>query len=204
MWNILFVIMNELLNIGLTGNIGSGKSTIAKALKIMGYPVYHSDIRARQMYYLKPVRDEIYQLLGDDAFENEQINLKKLAGIIFQDDEKLKAVNSIIHPRVAKDYRDWLMRQKASVVFQETALLFETGMQSQYDAVITVIAPGEIRLKRTMKRDTATREEVMRRLKHQMDEQKKADLADFVIVNDDKQAVLPQVLKILSVLDEQL
>ena len=196
--------MNKSLSIGLTGNIGSGKSTIAEVFKAMDYPVYHSDSRAKQMYYLKPVKEEIYQLLGDQVFENGEIHLKKMAAVIFRDDEKMNAVNNIIHPRVIKEYREWLARQNALLAFQETALLFETGMQHQFDAVITVVAPLEVRLNRVMKRDNASKEEILRRLKHQMNEQKKADLSDFVIVNDEEQAVLPQVLRVLSVLGNQL
>lgn len=204
MWNISSAIMNKSLSIGLTGNIGSGKSTIAEVFKAMDYPVYHSDSRAKQMYYLKPVKEEIYQLLGDQVFENGEIHLKKMAAVIFRDDEKMNAVNNIIHPRVIKEYREWLARQNALLAFQETALLFETGMQHQFDAVITVVAPLEVRLNRVMKRDNASKEEILRRLKHQMNEQKKADLSDFVIVNDEEQAVLPQVLRVLSVLGNQL
>jgi dephospho-CoA kinase len=185
--------------VGLTGGIGSGKSTIAQLLVTMGYPVYNSDDRAKwlQNNHLELV-NQIKLLLGADVYAEGKLNRAMVADRVFTDSNLLKQLNAIVHPVVAVDFAEWLAAQKSSIVFKESAILVETGIYKQCDALIVVTAPESLRLKRVVSRDGTSEDGIRQRMNNQQPEAEKAALADFVIVNDDQQLIIPQVLKMIE------
>jgi dephospho-CoA kinase len=190
---------NKKVIIGLTGSIGSGKSTVARAVEALGYPVYYSDARAKQLYFRSDVKQELKEILGDSIFsENGQIDLKAMAALIFKDEKKLAAVNKIVHPKVEKDFDCWLKNQQADIAFHESALLFEAGFKDKFDVTIAVSAPEEVRIRRVMRRDNVAAAKVYDRMQHQLSDEEKCRRADYVILNDGKQFVLKQLQDILE------
>ena len=170
--------------IGLTGGIGSGKSTVARAFEELKVPVYNSDDVAKMlMNESKRLRANIIQLFGPKSYGPEGLNTKYLAERVFQEKDSLKALNALVHPEVEKHFRQWAMKQKAAYVIQENPLLFENNRQEEYDAVITVTAPVEERIKRVMKRDKVSRKQVEARMNNQMDQDYKVQHATYVIEN---------------------
>ena len=195
-----------MLRIGLTGGIGSGKSTIARAVEIMGYPVYISDREAfRLMNRDEGIRTRLVTLFGPDIYRPDRLlDKKRLASIIFRDPDALRRVNGIVHPAVIADFDRWSRLQKAELVFFESAILFEAGLARSFDAVVSVSADLETRIRRVMRRDQADREKVVERLDNQMDDELKRRLADHVVLNNDDQRVLPQIQRIINQLKRQL
>ena len=172
--------------VGLTGGIGSGKSTVAEMFRDLDVPVYDSDLEAKQLMVTSmEMRQSILDLFGDEAYKGESLNRKYIADQVFKNTELLKKLNGIVHPAVRKHFLEWMEQQSAPYVIQETALIFENGVQDQYDATILVTAPLNVRLERVMKRDNATEQAVMDRMKNQMDDNQKIDLAQFCIENVD-------------------
>ncbi len=190
-----------MLKIGITGGIGSGKSTVCKIFETLKIPVYNADISAAKIINTNTeLKKALISLFGEDIYTDLGIlNRKKLAKIIFSDKEVLAKVNSLIHPAVRADYQEWLEENiEAKFTIKEAAILFESGAYKQVDKVITVFAPEELRIKRVMNREPITREEVLRRIKNQMTEKEKIKRSDFVIYNDEKQLLIPQVLRIVD------
>lgn len=187
-----------MLKVGLTGNIGSGKTLIASILQKMGAPVFQADLEAGELYHSNHVKEKILSLFGDQVFyEDGEINKKAIADIVFRDDSKLKRLNDIIHPLVRDKYRDWIARQAGHpYTLYEAAILFESGHYREMDKVICVTAPEELRMKRVMERDQVSEEEVRQRMANQWKEERKIQLADFIIVNDGKMMIIPQVLEV--------
>ena len=185
--------------IGLTGGIGSGKSTIAQAIKHIGYPVYIADKEAARLMDSHPdIRKDITERLGANCYTSEgHINKPVLAQIIFENKEALEEVNRIVHPRVMEAFEQWAAMQSASLVFCETAILYESGLERYFDAVICVTAPEEVRVRRVMERDHCELKDVMARVRNQMDEDEKCQRANFVIYNDGEHMAVPQVLDVL-------
>lgn len=172
--------------VGLTGGIGSGKSTVAEMFRDLDVPVYDSDLEAKQLMVTSmEMRQDILDLFGDEAYKGESLNRKYIADQVFKNTELLKKLNGIVHPAVRKHFLEWMEQQSAPYVIQETALIFENGVQDQYDATILVTAPLNVRLERVMKRDNTTEQAVMDRMKNQMDDNQKIDLAQFCIENVD-------------------
>lgn len=172
--------------VGLTGGIGSGKSTVAEMFRDLDVPVYDSDLEAKQLMVTSmEMRQSILDLFGDEAYKGESLNRKYIADQVFKNTELLKKLNGIVHPAVRKHFLEWMEQQSAPYVIQETALIFENGVQDQYDATILVTAPLNVRLERVMKRDNTTEQAVMDRMKNQMDDNQKIDLAQFCIENMD-------------------
>lgn len=172
--------------VGLTGGIGSGKSTVAEMFRDLDVPVYDSDLEAKQLMVTSmEMRQSILDLFGDEAYKGESLNRKYIADQVFKNTELLKKLNGIVHPAVRKHFLEWMEQQSAPYVIQETALIFENGVQDQYDATILVTAPLNVRLERVMKRDNTTEQAVMDRMKNQMDDNQKIDLAQFCIENVD-------------------
>lgn len=171
--------------IGLTGGIGSGKSTVGKLLEIKGIPVYYSDIRAKE---IMDESDEIVSTLkewfGEDLYENGVLNRTKLGEIVFSDYQKLKKLNSLVHPAVFQDFEDWKNAQNSEFVVKEAAILFESGSYKQCDLVLTVSAQQEIRIIRTMERDQMSREKVENRMSKQWSDHEREAKADYVIHNE--------------------
>ncbi len=185
--------------IGITGGIGSGKSTIAKVFISMGFPVYNSDTRAKELINSNiDVIDSIKQEFGDDIYSSEGLDRKKMASIVFSDSDKLQKLNSIIHPAVGLDFDKWANSQNTSFVLKEAAILFETGISKSLDKTILVTCPKEERINRVMKRDSATKEAIEARMNSQWSEEKKKELADYIIDNSGEEMVIPQVISLIN------
>jgi dephospho-CoA kinase len=184
------------LIIGLTGGIGSGKSVIAKIFIAKGIPVFDSDSAAKNAYYDIGIRQKVIELLGKDSYlSNGDLNKKNISQKIFDDKNLLSCLNSIIHPFVGIQFKKWQTKHfDSSILVKETALLFETGIAEKVNKKILVTAPLEIRISRVMKRDKLERNEVIRKISNQWDDELKIPLSDFVINNDGKELILPKVL----------
>ena len=184
-----------MFRIGLTGGIGSGKSTVAHVFEILGIPVYYADKEAKRLMNEDPeIRKQLITHFGEEAYKDNLINRRFLAEIVFKDKEKLHLLNSLVHPITIARAEEWMVQQNTPYVIKEAALIFESGSQENLDYVIGVSAPLALRIQRTMKRDGVTREEVLNRMQHQIQESIKMRLCDFVIRNDEQHLVLPQAL----------
>lgn len=173
--------------IGITGGIGSGKSTVSKLIEEAGYPVYYSDIRAKTIVNDHPqLQQKIEELLGEKSYdENGLYDRKYVADLVFEDEELLLKLNSLIHPAVKLDFENWVSQQKTDFVFKETALLFELKLNESCYKSLLVTADDNCRLKRVMDRDNKTYREVETIMLLQMPEKDKVKIADFVIYNND-------------------
>ncbi len=185
--------------VGITGGIGSGKTTVAKIIEVFGFPVYYSDQRAKElMNENEDLKKQLKIYFGEELYQNDLLDRAKLAAKIFQDKEALFFVNSIVHPAVRADFNSWAKKQTVQPVFQESALLFEIGAQKVMDCTILVTANENTRIERVMKRDKCTRDEVLSRMKSQLVDAEKEKLASFIIQNDAQKLVIPQVLQIIE------
>lgn len=184
--------------IGLTGGIGSGKSTVAQVFRALGVPVFVSDDEARRLQENDPeVVKAIAALFGKEIYKDGKLDRAKVATVVFADKEKLSQLNAIVHPAVGKAFEKFCATHNdAPYVIKEAAIIFEHSLEKQLDGVITVTAPDEVRIARVMTRDQAEREAVIRRMQNQMPQEEKAKRSAFVIMNDGKEMLLPQVLKI--------
>jgi dephospho-CoA kinase len=172
--------------VGLTGGIGSGKSTVAGFFRELGVPVYDSDEEAKRLMAVSDeVKHELIKLFGEDAYIDKKLNKTYISDIVFKEKEKLGQLNNIVHPAVRKHFSDWVTRQNSPYVIQETALIFENNVQNSYDAIVLVTAPESIRIQRVMKRDEVTESQIKARIANQMSDKQKIDLADFIIENHD-------------------
>ena len=186
-----------MLKIGLTGGIGSGKSTVAKIFETLGIPVYYADAEAKRlMNSSETLKKVIRQNFGEATYENDQLNRKYLAGIVFNNPEKLELLNALIHPVTINDAEQWMQQQSAPYSIKEAALLFESGAAENLDFIVGVYAPQALRIKRVMKRDGLIADEIMKRINRQVNEEMKMKLCDFVITNDEQELLIPQVLKL--------
>lgn len=187
-----------MLKIGITGGIGSGKSTVAKIFELLGIPVYYADAAAKDIMNRDPeLKAQVQQHFGADVYDSSgQLDRKRLGNIVFNDQEKLQLLNSLVHPATIRDSEQWSLRQKSPYVLKEAALLFESESFHYLDKVIGVSAPQPLRILRVMQRDKVSRNEVFARMHKQMDETIKMRLCDYVIYNDEQQMVIPQVLKL--------
>ena len=187
-----------MLKIGITGGIGSGKSTVAKIFELLGIPVYYADAAAKDIMNRDPeLKAQVQQHFGADVYDsNGQLDRKRLGNIVFNDQEKLQLLNSLVHPATIRDSEQWSLRQKSPYVLKEAALLFESESFHYLDKIIGVSAPQPLRILRVMQRDKVSRNEVFARMHKQMDETIKMRLCDYVIYNDEQQMVIPQVLKL--------
>ena len=185
--------------IGLTGGIGSGKTTVAKYFEREGVPVYYADEAGRQVLSEPNVRERIVEAFGDQIAPSGQIDRKKLAAIVFTDPAALERLNAIVHPAVREDFKRWKERHAKFVfIIREAAILFESGSYKDCDAVILVTAPLEERIRRVVLRDQITREAVLARMANQWGDDQKAALSDFVIVNVDHAETERQCAEILK------
>jgi len=184
-----------LLKLGLTGGIGSGKSTVARIFEVLGIPVYYADDAAKEIMNTdEGLKQQIRNNFGADAYVNDTLNRQYISSIVFKDKEKLTLLNSFVHPAIIRAADEWMNKQTAPYVLKEAAIIFESGSHQHLDYVIGVYAPQELRIKRTMQRDNITREAVLKRISNQMDEEEKMKLCNFVIENDERKALLPQVI----------
>jgi len=183
--------------IGLTGGIGSGKSTVAEFFKELNVPIYVSDIEAKKIMHKNPsIVASVKKLFGEEAYLEGQLNRKYIAGIVFQDKSKLSALNAIVHPAVHNDFQEFCLHQKAEYVVYESALLFENKSESQFDAVILVVAPLELKIERIQKRDGATREEIEARIQNQLSDEIKMTKTDIILHNIDIEKMKAEVQKL--------
>jgi dephospho-CoA kinase len=186
-----------MLKIGLTGGIGSGKTTVAKVFETLGIPVYYADDAARRLLNTnEELKEKMIHHFGDGVYIKGELNRKYLADIVFNNKEKLDLLNSLTHPITIQDAEEWMNRQTAPYAIKEAALLFESGAAEKLDYIIGVYAPQHIRVKRVMDRDHLSTEEVVKRISRQIDEEMKMKLCNFVITNNGQQLVLPQVMEL--------
>lgn len=184
-----------MLLIGLTGGIGSGKSTVAKIFEVLGIPVYYADDAAKGLMNSDPeLIKAIKKNFGEESYINGTLNRNYLASTVFNSTERLELLNSLVHPATIRDADRWMKAQKTSYVIKEAALIFEAGLAGSLDYVIGVYAPKNLRIKRVMDRDNISREDVIKRIDRQIDEEIKMKLCDFIINNDGQNLVTPQVL----------
>ena len=183
--------------IGITGGIGSAKTTVAKMFGTYGIPVYIADQEAKSlMNRSKVIRRKLIALFGDKAYTQEGLNKKFIADKIFNNKLLLKQMNEIVHPKVASHFKRWLKKQNAPYVLKEAAILFENGSYKQLDAIITVTASMEDKINRVIKRDNTTRDKILAIMGNQWDDTKKIALSDYVIKNDELENTMKQVAKI--------
>jgi dephospho-CoA kinase len=186
-----------MLKIGLTGGIGSGKTTVAKIFELLGVPVYYADDASKRLYHTdKELIQNIKKHFGEDTYTEEQLNRFKLASIVFNDPKKLQLLNELVHPPTIRDAEEWMKRQTTPYIIKEAALLFESGSVSSLDYVIGVRTPQHLRIKRVMDRDGVSREDVLARMNRQIEEDIKIRLCDFVVENNEQVLVIPQVLEL--------
>ena len=186
-----------MLRVGLTGGIGSGKSTVADIFSVLGIPVFKADLVTRQLMEEDEIlRTSIKKEFGEDAYTNNTLNRKYLASIVFNDAFQLEKLNAITHPAVIDAAQKWMQQQTTAYVIKEAALMFESASAAGVDLIIGVYAPQHIRIKRVMDRDGVTRQDVLARIDKQIDEEIKMKLCDFVLVNDEQQLLIPQVLEL--------
>ncbi len=184
--------------IGITGGIGAGKSLVAEIIKAMGYPVYNSDERAKELTDSNPkIKEGLIHLFGEEIYQNDTLNKFALAQAIFSDESLREKVNALIHPIVREDFNLYTLAQNAELVFNESAILFETGSFKNFDAIILVYAPTELRIKRIMKRDNCSENEVLKRMNSQFSDEEKYQLTEFRVLNDEQTPLLVQVEKII-------
>lgn len=186
--------------VGLTGGIGSGKTTVAKLFEIMNCIIYNSDERAKEIYFKPQVKASVIELLGEQAYSgNNTLNKDYIAKAVFSNSELLQKLNAIIHPAVKQDFEEFVAKQNPTqIILKETALLFEADIYKQVDFSILVTAPTELRIKRVKKRSSITEDEIKYRINAQWSDEQKIPLANFVIYNNDKEALIPQVITILN------
>jgi len=184
-----------MIRVALTGNIGSGKSTVAKIFSVYGVPVFNSDIEARMLYFDPEVKTNLRLLFEDMVFKaNGDVDTKALASIIFNDKNALQKVNNLIHPLVFEMYNNWCKNHSAEkYTIHESAILFENNLQNHFDIIINVSAPSKLRVNRVMERDNVSKEKVEERMLNQLDDKIKCELSQFVIVNDGDSFLIPQV-----------
>jgi dephospho-CoA kinase len=184
--------------IGITGGIGAGKSLVAEIIKAMGYPVYNSDERVKELTDSNPkIKAGLIHLFGEEIYQNDKLNKFALAQAIFSDESLREKVNALIHPIVREDFNLWALAQNNALVFNESAILFETGSFKNFDAIILVYAPTELRIKRIMKRDNCSENEVLKRMNTQFSDEEKYQLTEFRVLNDEQTPLLVQVEKII-------
>ena len=192
-----------MLKIGLTGGIGSGKSTIAKIIETLGYPVYISDSKASELINRdEEIKKHLTELLGKDIYQSDgNLDKKRLATIIFNDKEVIKQVNGIVHPAVTRDFMEWCSAQRRPLLFFESAILFEAKLENLFDYIILISTDLETRVERVISRDATTREKVIERINNQMPDEIKQSKSNFVIYNNNDDKVIKQILSIIHQLN---
>ena len=187
--------MKQPLRVGLTGGIGSGKSTVARIFEVLNIPVFYADAVAKEIMNSDVVlRQQLTDAFGEQTYLNNRLNREHLASVVFNNRAQLERLNAIVHPATIAAADRWFIQQTTPYVIKEAALLFESGSAAGLDYIIGVSAPQQVRIQRTMKRDNISKEQVISRIDKQVDESIKMKLCDFVIANDEQQMLLPQVL----------
>ncbi len=183
--------------VGITGGIGAGKSTASEIFAFLGVPIYEADFHSKNLLDTdKELQSSLMELLGTDISKNGLIDRAKMASIIFSNNDLLEKANALIHPKVANHFKEWLSLQDFPYIIKEAAILFESGSYKNCDQVIVVTAPKDLRITRVMARSGISREEILARMDKQWPEEKKLELANFIIQNDGNASLIKQVLKI--------
>ena len=183
--------------VAVTGGMGSGKSTVCEAFALLGIPVFHADAEAKRcMAEDGQLRERLQERFGKEVLTPGGVDRARLASIIFSDPHALQDMNGMVHPAVRSRFRQWARAQHAPYVLMESAILADTGGHADFDAVVVVSAPEELRIQRCMDRDGSSRDQVLARMRNQAPEEERLRIAHHVIVNDDRHMVLPQVLAI--------
>lgn len=190
--------------IGLTGGIGSGKTTVARRFEQAGFPVYLADDAGKRVMEYPQVQQAIVQALGEEVWNGKALDRQIIANKVFQDKAALAALNAIVHPAVAKDFADWCNQQNADYVIKEAAILFESGSYQACDIVITVVADENTRINRVMQRDGINEEQVRARMRNQWSDEEKIKRSDYIIRNDSFDEMEQQVEKIIDSLKKGL
>jgi len=187
-----------MLLVGLTGGIGSGKTLVCSIFEKLRVPVYHADEAARRLMNSDAgLMENIRKMFGDQAYSREGLNRPYLAGLVFGNEERLSGLNNLVHPVVRDDFKRWTGQQgDAAYVIEEAAILFESGASKEMGLTVLVYAPEEVRIRRVMERDGVSREEVLKRMRHQMSEEKLMEMADHHLLNDGTAMILPQVIEL--------
>ncbi len=187
-----------MIKVGITGGIGSGKSTVCNFFRLLGIPVFEADKESKKLVNTSPkIKNSLKNLFGKDIYlSDDTIDRKRLAGLIFNSPPLLETVNSIIHPEVRNYFEEWCEKQNSPYIVYEAAILFETGFYKTIDLSILVTAPVEDRIKRVIIRENATEEEVKSRISKQWTDKQKEDLADFIIKNNNEELLIPQLLEL--------
>lgn len=190
-----------MIKVGLTGNIGTGKSTVARIFESLGIPIHLADQVAKKMLLKESVIELLYNQFGSDVFIQGSVDRKKLADLVFNNPRKLGDLNAIIHPLVRDDLSDFFARMNHhTYVIQEAAILFESGFYKEFDKIILVTSPVELANKRVMERDGISEKDVEQRRANQWSQVKKIKLTDFIIENNEQDLLIPQILKIHNTL----
>jgi dephospho-CoA kinase len=193
-----------MLKAGITGGIGSGKSTVCQVFETLGIPVFYADAAAKYlMEKNEKLQQQIIELFGAEAYQNGHLNRSHISKIVFSDKEKLARLNSITHPAVIQYGEEWMKKQTTPYALKEAAIFFESGSNKKMDVMIGISAPLHLRIQRSMQRDHISEEAVLERISKQMNEEEKMQLCDYVIINDDKTSVIEQVLHIHQKLLQQ-
>lgn len=192
--------------IGVTGGIGSGKSHICRIISSLGFPVYNCDAEAKKLMNTnKHIINSLKQLIGENSYDSEgNLNKPIIAQFLFANEENAHKINSVVHPVVKEDFRSWASAQNADLIFMESAILFESGFNDVVDNVITITAPPETRIERTIRRDNTTREQVIARMNQQMQDEERVRLSDYIICNNTNDNVEQQIKTIIETLSKQV
>jgi len=183
--------------IGLTGGIGSGKTTIAKEFMKLGVPVYFADKEAKElMQNSDQIKKQLIKEFGYEVYSNNTLNKELLAAIVFNNKSKLQIINNIIHPKVRKHFKEWIVKQNSTYVIQENAIIFENKKEEEFDKIILVITPSSVKIERVMKRDLVNKEKVIERMNNQLEDKAKLVRSDYVIKNYNKHDIEKQVFNI--------
>lgn len=195
-----------MLKVGITGGIGSGKTTVARVFHLLGIPVYSADDAARSLLDEDAaIHEGLKKLFGTDAFGTDgKPDRKRIAEAVFTDKSKLEKLNALVHPRVREHFTDWVSSQRSPYILKEAAILFESGTYKELDKIITVTAPVETRMLRVMKRDNASADEVSKRMKSQMSDEEKVKHSHYIISNGNDDLVIPQVIAVHEMLMKDL
>lgn len=192
------------LKVGITGGIGAGKSIVSKVFKVLGIPVYDADTRAKWlMNYEQAVKSKIIESFGTKAYKKDELDREFIGAETFHNPDKLKILNAIVHPAVGEDYKQWAESQKSPYTLKEAALIFEAGSYKGLDRIIVVTAPSEIRIARVLRRDAhRSKKDIEAIMVRQWPEEEKIARADYIIKNDGREMILPQILSIDKALKE--
>ena len=183
--------------IGITGSIGSGKTYVSKVFESLGIPVFNADNEAKKIMSCSfDLINSIKNEFGDDIYDKYSLNKRKLASIVFSDSKKLKKLNSLVHPFVKQEFLNWCKKQRSPYVIKEAAILFESNSYKELDSVICISAPKNLRIDRVKARDGFKDYEINNRMKNQFSQEEKENLSDYIVVNDEKELLLPQIISI--------